>query len=205
MLIVFQGSTSNHKIRAIYNAFENIGGWQRAIIPFAVDSGVPRQPEGIHQAYTGATNRAVGAWERGRKEMEWWRGQLAEVGKVGEMDVISIGIENVIVPILELPADHVDQRHVEAGLCVIKSHLDENIFSMIPGHMLDPRDVAEARRRGFDKCTVTDITRERTGQCESTDSTPYHTANQVTRVDCLEIAARIAISQYLMKIWSVAK
>jgi hypothetical protein len=61
--------------------------------------------------------------------------------------------------------------------------------------MVHPADVAEARRRGFDKCIVSTITRERTG-CDDTDTAPYHTNGNVTRVDCLEIAVRIALAQY---------
>lgn len=196
-LTVFQGSTSPHKTRSVLWALSKLRLTLDTFNKFAVDSGVPRQPEGLTQAHTGATNRAHRAWEKGWREVGEGRIRVPVDGHT-----ITIGAENVIVPVRDLPVDHPEQRHVESGLCIIKSRLEEDIVTIIPGQMLDPRDVAEARRRGFDRCIVTDVTRERTGQCEPDDSTPYHTDNRVSRVDCLEIAVRIAMSQYLMKIRS---
>lgn len=199
MFVVLLGSKSPHKYLAVKAAINNLGITPSAIVAFDVDSGVPRQPEGIIQAHRGAADRAVIAWMRGWAE----RDEMAEKWG-GERDVISIGLESVIAPINDVPVDDERQRHVETGLCVVHSGLEENIVSVIPGQMLDPKDVTEARHRGFDKCIVTDVTRERTGQCEPTDSTPYHTGNRVTRVDCLELAARIAISQYLTRAGRIA-
>jgi non-canonical (house-cleaning) NTP pyrophosphatase len=193
IVVTGSGSPSSHKLNAIRAALRQLGTPVDRFLQFDVGSGVNKQPEGIIEIRRGASNRATRAWTEAWFKMgeEWRDGGLTP----GDIELISVGLENGAEPLLDLPSDHEDQQHAETGACVIKSSLETEITTTVPGHMLHPADVAEARRRGFDKCIVSTITRERTG-CDDTDTTPYHTNGKVTRVDCLEIAVRIALAQY---------
>lgn len=196
MLKIYYGSLLSHKIDALHLALHNlqISKADADVIPMAGKSFVRKQPEGIVEIRDGASWRATNAWSAG------WIEQAKVKAHGGPsfsaLDMIAIGVENGIVPLLNLPVDDPHQQYAETGICALVSKRTRLITTIAPGQMLDASDVAEARRRGFDKWTVSDVTDERT-KCGTRDTTPFHTGGRVTRVDCLEIAIRIALAQYL--------
>lgn len=175
---VIVGSTSKHKIEAVRDACRMLGIYAH-VDGCAARSGVNEQPFGLIETRCGAYARAFGA-----------------EGHDLTADV-AIGIESGIVELHDPawrggthPGEYVDMAVVAVRA---KSYASATISA---GHAVSADDVNEARRRGFDKHTVSSVTRERTG-CDATDSTPHYTGGWVTRRECLAQAVKVALAQWM--------
>jgi non-canonical (house-cleaning) NTP pyrophosphatase len=147
------------------------------VIGTSVPSGVRPQPEGAEEILTGAENRAFNA----RKQF---------VTLPFGARIIFIGIENGIV----------HKKSSRYGIASDYAEVvlldDESVFfANSAGHPVNYGDVEEAQTRGFDQCTVAEVTRERTG-CDATDATPHYTGGRMTRAELLKQAVKLALAQW---------
>lgn len=178
-LLIHVGSTSEHKIAAVRAACEELC-LQAEIVGVAVPSGVNEQPYGLIETRCGAYGRAY----------------LARRAN-GSADIY-VGIESGVFPLYDegwrggtYPGEHVD-----AAIVTVVDRGTYADHAISSGSSVVSADVEEARRRGFDKHTVSSVTHERTG-CSATDSTPHYTGGRVHRKECLQQAVKIALSQCL--------
>lgn len=175
MLRVVVGSESNHKIQAVRNALDELS-IKANVVRVKADSGVNPQPEGASEILTGAENRAFNARE--------------STNYFDEAQTLFVGIENGIV-------------HKKSGRFAIVSDYAEVVliddemvfFANSAGHPVNYGDVESAKALGFDRCTVAEFTRERTG-CNATDATPHYTGGRMTRVELLTQAVKLALAQW---------
>jgi non-canonical (house-cleaning) NTP pyrophosphatase len=175
-LLIHVGSTSEHKLAAVRGACEDLC-LRAEVAGFPTASGVNEQPEGVEEAFSGASTRALGAWRA-----------------VNATPVISVGIESAIVKTHSI-LEYQTENWVDAAVVIVYD-APHRFQALSAGHAIDTIDVEEARWRGFDKHTVSSVTRERTG-CDPNDSTPVYTGGRVTRVECLRQAVKIALAQWL--------
>jgi non-canonical (house-cleaning) NTP pyrophosphatase len=174
MLKVVVGSTSEHKLRAVREALDELS-IKAEVTGAAVPSGVNEQPVKTaerDEILEGAMNRA----------------SLAHEGGVFD---ISIGIENGI------ESQKTDKlAFVSEFARVVLLRPKDTFIATSAGHPVNIIDAEEARRRGFDKHTVASVTAERTG-CDATDATPHYTGGRMTRVECLKQAVKLVLCQWL--------
>ena len=176
-ILIRVGSLSEHKIGAVRDACEALG-IDADVVGIAAKSGVNEQPLGAFETTYGAKVRANEAWRSSE----------------GVPD-IAIGIESGIIPLVDPQRDGIEEEYVDCAFVCLRAG-EYRILTQSAGHMVDPQDVREARRRGFDKNTVSSVTRERTN-CDATDSTPWYTGGMVSRKECLQHAVKIALAQFL--------
>lgn len=175
--LVYVGSTSVHKLKAVRDALAELG-IEADVIGVKTSSGVNEQPIKTpenDEILEGATNRA-----RGTHAFQ------------SDKACISIGIENGI----EFTKSTTTALVMDLASVVV---IDENNvwhFANSAGHPVNYGDVEEARSRGFDKHTVASVTRERTG-CDATDATPHYTGGRMNRVELLKQAVKLALCQWL--------
>lgn len=178
MIRIVVGSTSKHKIAAVRDACEALG-ITAEVFGYQALSAVNEQPYGPIETRCGAYARASQAWQH-----------------AGPVDA-AVGIESGVFPLHDegwLGGSHPGE-YIDAAVVAIRA--DEYAeFAMSAGHAVEPADVNEARRRGFDKHTVSSVTRERTG-CDATDSTPHYTGDRVARRELLAQAVKIGLAQWL--------
>lgn len=186
--LIYVGSTSEHKLRAVREACTELG-IEPNVLGVKTSSEVNEQPEGLVETTYGAAARAVGAWREKLGALGSWRSH-------GDQIPISIGIESGIMPLIAHDCEGVAQEYIDCAIVILLFGNAEQIATMAPGHMVNAKDVSEARKRGFDKHTVSSVTRERTG-CDATDSTPYYTGGRMNRVELLKQAVKLALCQWL--------
>jgi non-canonical (house-cleaning) NTP pyrophosphatase len=175
------GSTSIHKIGAVQDACAALQ-IHAEVRGYAAKSNVNEQPYGPIETRCGAHNRAG----------EAWRNRI-----VGE--VVAIGIESGVFPLHDpgwLGGSHPGE-YIDAAIVVAMGY-GVSVAALASGHSVDPSDVEIARLRGFDRHTVSSVTRERTG-CDATDSTPLYTGGKVGRRECLAQAVKIALASLLVQ------
>jgi non-canonical (house-cleaning) NTP pyrophosphatase len=179
--LVYVGSTSEHKLRAVREALDELS-IPAEVVGVKAASGVNEQPVKSREndeILEGATNRA--------------RRALFETPiEQFKRKPIFIGIENGI----EFTKNTTMALIMDLASIVV---IDENnvwYFANSAGHPVNYGDVEDARSRGFDKHTVASVTRERTG-CDATDATPYYTGGRMTRAELLRQAVKIALCQWL--------
>lgn len=179
--LVYVGSTSEHKLRAVREALDELS-IPAEVIGVKAPSGVNEQPvksKENDEILEGAVNRA----------------RLAIIGIPMDrlaQKPIQIGIENGI----EFTKSSTVALVNDLATVVL---IDENNvwhFANSAGHPVNYGDVEEARSRGFDKNTVASVTRERTG-CDATDATPHYTGGRMTRAELLKQAVKLALCQWL--------
>lgn len=179
--LVYVGSTSEHKLRAVREALDELS-IPAEVIGVKAPSGVNEQPVKSREndeILEGATNRARNALIDA---------PLSAMAR----NPIFIGIENGV----EFTKSSTTALVNDLATIVI---IDENSvwhFANSAGHPVNYGDVEEARSRGFDKHTVASVTRERTG-CDATDATPHYTGYRMTRVELLKQAVKLALCQWL--------
>jgi len=176
-ILIRVGSLSEHKIGAVRDACEALK-IDAEIVGIAAKSGVNEQPFGAFETTYGAKARANDAWRSG-----------------GSVPDIAIGIESGIIPLVDPHREGVDEEYVDCAFVCLRAG-EYRILTQSAGHMVDPQDIREARRRGFDKNTVSSVTRERTN-CDATDSTPWYTDGMISRKECIQQAVKIALAQFL--------
>lgn len=168
---VIVGSTSTHKLEAVRKAFAELD-IVAEVSGVKAPSGVNEQPEKAaerDEIWEGAHNRAH------------------RVFLACGCD-LAIGIENGI-----------EETNFVYDYAVVACLSTIGIYgARSSGFPVEPSDVEEARRRGFDKHTVASVTRERTG-CDATDATPYYTAGRMNRSELLTQAVKLVICQWLAK------
>ncbi len=176
MLNVFVGSMSSHKLQAVREALDELS-IKAGVAGVDVPSGVPLQPEGASQILEGAENRAYNA----RRKMT----------QCGTVQTVFMGIENGIV-------HKKSTRHAIVSDYAEVVLLDDEMvfFANSAGHPVNYGDVEDAQVRGFDRCTVAELTQERTG-CDKTDATPHYTGGRMNRVELLKHAVKLALCQWL--------
>lgn len=178
--LIYVGSTSEHKLRAVREACAELG-IEVEIVGIKTDSRVNEQPEGDIEIRMGALGRATDAW---------WQNYAPHVNHPD----ISIGIENGIVQsVFGTKPEH--DRFVDYAVVVLYNG-SEAIEARSAGMMICTSDVMSARWRGFDKHTVASVTSERTG-CDATDATPHYTGGRMTRAELLKQAVKLALCQWL--------
>lgn len=174
MLKVVVGSTSEHKLQATCEALAEL-----AIVAdihgIGVPSGVNPQPEGAEEILTGAENRAF---------------CLRGIGSINKTGTIFLGIENGIVfkktTRFAIVSDYAE---------VVLLDGESVFFANSAGHPVNYGDVIDAKARGFNKTTVANFTRGRTG-CDATDATPHYTGGRMNRVELLKGAVKLALAQW---------
>lgn len=189
--LVCVGSTSEHKLRAVREALDELS-IPAEVIGVKASSGVPEQPVKSREndeILEGAVNRARNVYEFAKN-----------VSHIAYDDVnisvtkcdLAIGIENGI----EFTKSSAVALVNDLTTVVL---IDENNvwhFANSAGHPVNYGDVEEARSRGFDKHTVASVTRERT-KCDATDATPHYTGGRMTRAELLKQAVKLALCQWL--------
>ena len=108
------------------------------------------------------------------------------------MNIRFINIHLKIVVII----DDDDGTYFDFAIVVVRAPFRQLFHAISAGHEVATHDVETARGRGFDKHTVSSVTRERTG-CDATDSTPHYTGDRVRRAELLRQAVKIAIAEWL--------
>lgn len=178
--LIYVGSTSEHKLRAVREACTELG-IEAEVMGVKASSGVNEQPVKSHEndeILEGAANRA--------------RHTVLEIPIEHVSRSLQIGIENGI----EFTKSNTTALVIDLASVVV---IDENNvwhFANSAGMPVNYGDVEEARSRGFDKHTVASVTRERTG-CDETDATPHYTGGRMTRVELLKQAVKLALCQWL--------
>jgi len=174
MLKVVVGSKSEHKLRAVREALDELS-IKAEVEGVAARSGVNEQPEKTaerDEILEGAMNRAS---------------IFLPPNEIPTS--IRIGIENGIE----------SQFNGEVVLDFAVAALGYGgkwIFARSAGMQVNQWDVDEACRRGFDKHTVASVTAERTG-CDATDATPHYTGGRMTRTELLKQAVKLVLCQWL--------
>lgn len=170
--LVYVGSTSEHKLRAVREALDELS-IPAEVVGVKTASGVPEQPVKSpenDEILEGASNRAHAAHEPG---------------------VIGIGIENGI----EYAKS--SRLAIVSDFAYVVIDDGNGVFiASSTGHPVNYIDAEEARRRGFGRNTVASVTRERTG-CDATDATPHYTGGRMTRAELLKQAVKLALCQWL--------
>jgi len=156
-------STSAIKIRACRQAFHGIADAE--LLPVNADSGVPRQPLN-EEVLRGARNR------------------LDAARRLREHADLYVSIENGLM--------EEEGRSIDRAVVLIARAAGSPVVAVSEGVEFPADCVAEARRRGFERCTVGEILRERGLVADAED--PHQTLSGRHRAAYLEDALRKALA-----------
>lgn len=168
---VVVGSTSQHKIEAVRQAFRELfPKFSIKVVGVKTASDIGEQPVGNREILKGATNRVVQC-KYLYKKANW-----------------CVGIENGIIK--------VSAKWFDIAWVVVINKDWQRAIAPSAGVLFPKEYVEEAKKRGFKKTTVGSVIAEKTG-CDGTDPYPYLTGGRITRNGLLVEAIKIAVAQLL--------
>ena len=171
---IIVGSTSQHKIGAIDEVFEEVfPNYQIKIRGIKTISGVNEQPVGFEEISKGAQNR------------------LNEAKRLTqEVYDFIIGIENGILPVES------GKRVIwfDVGWVVIEDKEGEQSYGLSSGIEFPQEYVDKAKEAGFETTTVGEIIAKETGG-DKTDPQSLLSRGLVSRKEMLKQALKIALGQ----------
>ena len=160
MLNIVIGTTNEIKLEALRQACDDLGISAR-IHPVDVSSGINAQPVGLGEITRGATNRCLAA----RTLMP--------------QNDYAIGIENGI--------DERSEGWVDSAVIEVRGRTGGRLTWYSDPVPFPPSAVEEAKRRGFETTTVSQVLAEQT-KCSPTDPHAYLTDGKHPRQDILRRA-----------------
>lgn len=169
------GSSNPDKIKAVQEACTILG---ITAIPFGMDvpSGVNSQPFGFDEIYAGAYNRAIGAHSAAG-------------------DIVSIGIENGIVP-LQRPGASIE--YFDTAVIVVIDEQGTDFVSTSPAIRFPNYYVEKAKAEGFATTTAGSIIAHELGGSTS-DPHATITLGAVSRHQTLVTGLVVALRQLVRK------
>ena len=172
--IIIVGSTSEHKLNAVHQAFQQTTDLPFEIKGFKARSRINEQPVGIEETVQGALNRLDHAKELAKTHP--WH--------------IAVGIENGIIPFQVMGV----QRWMDYAWVVVENNKGDLAIANSSGVEFPSNYVEMARSLGFDTITVGSIIAQETG-CDGTDPHLYLTNRRVSRSEMLIQAVMNALGQ----------